>query len=84
MERVFEWYVYLSGTCILGNVQQTCNLVNVYFRKHVCYGACRFVERVFEWNVYCRKRVFDWNVHSRERVYIRERAANVYAGERVS
>jgi hypothetical protein len=41
------WNVYLSGTCILGNVHQTCNLVNVYFRKHVSYGACRFVERVF-------------------------------------
>jgi hypothetical protein len=57
VERVIE------GTCILGNVQQTCSLVNVYFRKHVCYGACS------SWNVYLSGtcigvvRVFEWNVY---------------------
>jgi len=67
-------------------MQQTCNLVIVYFRKYVCYGACRFVERVFYGtcivgNVYLIGTCIREN--QRERVYIRESAANVYAGERV-
>jgi hypothetical protein len=45
VERVIE------GTCRLGNVQQTCSLVNVYFREHVfeeTYMNVYFRERVFE------------------------------------
>jgi hypothetical protein len=41
------------------------------------------VEPADLWSVYFRDRVFEWNVCSRERVYIRERAENEYAGERV-
>jgi hypothetical protein len=48
VERVFEWNVYIIELA----AANVCSLVNVYFRKHVCYGACRFVEHVFEWNVY--------------------------------